>query len=114
VDDSCIEFSYIDNPTDYVQDTTNPNFYWPRNIVNGTVNTIITEPNGGFKIPVFKARRIVYGHDTIYHPGLERYVSKYQNNSSTYYGFLMTDYKAPFIVKNLIEDYTLKNSSAWH
>jgi hypothetical protein len=103
------------SPDNYEQ-VEGTNFYLPK---NWTIKTSIGASTGD-SAPVshlYRGRRYVYGQYGHYHPGLDRYVTEWIDNSGNngIFSYTKMEYKSPTFIKNYAVNSDLENGSAgWY
>lgn len=63
---------------------------------------------------LYRGRRYVYGHESTFHTGLNRYVFKYQDGSNNnYFGYTETKYITPNIIQSYVTNSEFLDTSGW-
>lgn len=63
---------------------------------------------------LYRGRRYVYGHESTFHTGLNRYVFQYQDeNNDNYFGYTETKYITPNIIQSYVTNSEFLDTSGW-
>lgn len=91
--------------------------YYQNGIFRLPVKLYLTYPEGNTSVSIlYRGRRYVYGQETEYHSGLNRYLQKYVttgNKPTEYYGYTKTYYMTPNLVENIVTNAEFSGDAGW-